>query len=116
MMEREEQEVDVNIPSTVTAVVAEFADRPKAEAAEDALVAAGFSPEQVSFVARGAENEGGKFIPGKLLITVHAEGRDKDAERILRDGGATKVTCGLVSATGEVLEEQVEEREEASSA
>lgn len=110
------QDQDVNIPSTVTAVVAEFADRAKAEAAEDALVTAGFSAEQVSFVARGAEHEGGKFIPGKLLITVHAEGRDEDAERILRDGGATSVKCGHVSATGEVLEENAGEREEAGSA
>jgi hypothetical protein len=113
-MAMDQQETDVNIPSTVTAVVAEFGDRNQAEAAVDALEEAGFDSNKVSFVARGAETVDGKFVPGVLLITVHAEGRDADAERILRSGGATKVTCGLVSATGEVLEES-EMREEASS-
>lgn len=111
-----EPEHDVNIPSTAAAVVAEFGDRDKAESAVDALEGAGFSSEQVSFVARGAEHDGEKFIPGTLLITVHPDGRADDAERILRDGGATNVKSGLVSATGEVLEEHVEEREEAGSA
>jgi hypothetical protein len=114
VMDDRQTEQDVNIPSTVTAIVAEFGDRDKAESVVDALEAAGFSPDQVSFVARGAEHEGDKFIPGVLLITVHADGRDNDATRILKEGGATKVTSGLVSATGEVLDES-EVREEASS-
>lgn len=112
VMDRAEQ--DVNIPSTVTAVVAEFQDRDKAEAVVDTLERAGFNADQVSFVARGAEHDGDKFIPGALLITVHADGRDDDAMRILREAGASTVKCGLVSATGEVLEES-EAREEASS-
>lgn len=100
-----EHEMDVNIPATVTAVVAEFGARDKADLAMDELTKAGFSSEQVSFVARGAEHDGDRFIPGMLLVTVHAEGRNEDAERILRGAGAKKVTSGLVSATGEVLEE-----------
>lgn len=107
-------EQDVNIPSTVTSVVAEFGDRDKAEVVVDTLEGAGFNADQVSFVARGAEHDGDKFIPGVLLITVHADGRDDEAMRILKTGGALKVKCGLVSATGEVLEES-EVRGEASS-
>jgi hypothetical protein len=113
-MVMDRQETDVNIPSTVTAIVAEFGDRDKAESVVDALEAGGFSSDQVSFVARGAEHDGDKFIPGVLLITVHADGRNDQAIRILNEGGATKVTSGLVSATGEVLEES-QVREEASS-
>ncbi len=115
-MATERSDLDVNIPSTATAVVAEFQDRDHADGAVDALAKAGFKPEQVSFVARGAEHDGDRFIPGALLVTVHPDGRDADAERILRSGGATKVTTGLISATGEVIEEHAEEREEASSA
>ena len=109
------KEQDVNIPSTATAVVAEFSDRDQAEAAVDKLEGSGFAPDQVSFVARGAEHDGDKFVPGTLLITVHADGRDDDAARILREQGASTVKSGLISATGEVLEEKAEEREEASS-
>lgn len=108
-MAMDHPEVDVNIPSTVTAVVAEFQDRDQADKAVEALTRAGFGSEQVSFVARGAEHDGEKFIPGTLLITVHAEGRDQEAMRVLRDEGASKVTSGLVSATGEVLQEHAAE-------
>ena len=108
-MATEQRDLDVNIPASATAVVAEFGDRGMADRAVESLTKAGFSPEQVSFVARGAEHDGDRFIPGTLLITVHADGRDADAERVLRDSGATKVTCGLVSATGEVLEETAPE-------
>lgn len=100
-----DREMDVHIPATVTAVVAEFGERDKADDAMDRLERSGFDSEQVSFVARGAEHDAGRFIPGSLLVTVHADGRNEDAERILRGAGATKVTSGLVSATGEVLEE-----------
>jgi hypothetical protein len=103
--------------ATPTAVVAEFHDRDQAESAVAALERSGSSPEEVSLVARGAEHEGDKFIPGTLLITVHAHGREDAVVRILREKGASKVTSGLISATGEVMEERdlVEEREEASS-
>ena len=114
-MTTEHSDLDVNIPSTASAVVAEFQDRGQADTAVDSLAKAGFKPEQVSFVARGAEHDGDRFIPGALLITVHPDGRDADAERILRAGGALKVSTGLISATGEVIEEHAEEREEASS-
>lgn len=107
-----DKDQDVNIPSTATAVVAEFGERDQAEKAVDALERSGFDPDQVSFVARGAEHEGETFVPGMLLITVHASGRDADAIRILREQGASAVKSGLISATGEVIEE----REEASSA
>lgn len=114
---RETEPQGVNIPATATAVVAEFGDRDQAESAVEALEASGFSTEQVSLVARGAEHDGEKFIPGMLLITVHADGRDADATRILQERGAGKVTAGLISATGEVLDERdlAEEREEAGS-
>lgn len=115
MDKRETEPIDVNIPSTVMAVVAEFGDRDRAEAAVEAIVQSGFRPEQVSFVARGAEHDGEKFVPGALLVTVHADRRDNDAMRILEEHGATKVTCGVISATGEVIEER-EIEEEASSA
>ena len=114
VMDRQ-QESEVNIPSTVIAVVAEFAQRERADSAVEAITQAGFRPEQVSFVARGAEHDGDKFIPGALLVTVHADGRDRDAMRILEEHGATKVKCGVISATGEVIEER-EIEEEASSA
>jgi hypothetical protein len=107
---------DVNIPSTTTAVVAEFVERGKADDAVEALGKEGFRPEQVSFVARGAEHDGERFIPGALLVTVHPDGRMDDAERVLRQAGAANIRSGLVSATGEVIEERAEEREEASSA
>lgn len=108
-------ESEVNIPSTVIAVVAEFAQRDQADNAVEAIVKAGFGAHQVSFVARGADHDGEKFIPGALLVTVHADGRDRDAMRILREHGATSVKCGVISATGEVIEER-EPEEEASSA
>jgi len=116
-MVMDRQETDVNIPSTVIAVVAEFAQRDQADDAVEAIVEAGFGTHQVSFVARGAAHDGDKFIPGALLVTVHADGRDRDAMRILQEHGATKVKCGVISATGEVIEEREleEEREEASS-
>lgn len=114
-MVMDRQGTDVNIPSTVIAVVAEFGQREQADSAVEAITEAGFRPEQVSFVARGAEYEGDKFIPGALLVTVHADGRDRDAMRILQENGATKVKCGVISATGEVIEER-ELEEEASSA
>ncbi|MGH2377046.1 MAG: hypothetical protein ACRDGT_01065 [Candidatus Limnocylindria bacterium] len=106
---------EVNIPSTTNAVVAEFEQRDKADGAVEALGRAGFKPEQVSFVARGAEHDGEKFIPGTLLVTVHPDGRNDDAERVLREQGAKEIRSGKISATGEVIEERAEEREEASS-
>jgi hypothetical protein len=114
-MPTDQNERDVNIPSAGAAVVAEFQDRAKADKAVDALAKAGFATDQISFVARGAEHEGDKFIPGVLMITVHPDGRADAASRVLREQGAAKVTSGMVSATGEVLEEGEREREEASS-
>lgn len=110
-----QQGSEVNIPSTAIAVVAEFAQRDQADNAVEAIIEQGFASHQVSFVARGAEHDGDKFIPGALLVTVHAEGRHKDAMRVLLAHGATKVKCGVISATGEVIEER-ELEEEASSA
>jgi len=104
-----DHEQEVNIPSTATVVVAEFSDRDQAEAAVEALEKAGFNAEQVSFVARGAEHDGERFIPGTLLITVHTDGRDDDAMRVLREQGASTVKSGLISATGEVIEEHTTE-------
>jgi hypothetical protein len=114
-MPTDQNEQDVNIPSAEAAVVAEFQDRAKADKAVEALGKAGFGTEQISFVARGAETEGDKFIPGVLMITVHPDGRADDATRVLHEQGAAKVTSGMVSATGEVLDVGEREREAASS-
>ena len=114
-MTTDREEMDVKIPSDVTAVVAEFADRGAAERCVEALTRSGFGTDQISFVARGAETVNGRFVPGTLLITVHATGREGAAERILRDGGAREIKRGSVSAVGEVVEEGAAEREEATT-
>lgn len=108
-------EESIKIPSDVQAVVAKFGDRRRADAAVEALTAAGFGTDQITFVARGAETVDGVFKPGVLMITVHASGRDEEAVRVLRRSGATDVEQGFVSATGEV--ESLEAmREDARSA
>jgi hypothetical protein len=113
-MASDREEMDVKIPSDVTAVVAEFADRGAAERCVEELTRAGFGTDQISFVARGAETVNGRFVPGALLITVHATGREDRAERVLRGGGARDVKRGSVSAVGDVVEEGAE-REEATA-
>lgn len=90
-MATDREELDVKIPSDVTAVVAEFADRNAAERCVETLTRKGFGTDQISFVARGAETVDGRFVPGALLITVHATGREDEAERVLRDAGAHEV-------------------------
>lgn len=98
-------DLELNIPSSAGAVVAEFADRSAADRSVDALARAGFGTDQISFVARGAETVDGTFIPGALMITVHPGGRERDAIRILREHGASAVKTGMISATGDVVEE-----------
>jgi hypothetical protein len=94
---------EVHVPSEHVAVVAMFADRDAAEAAIDALLARGFTDDQLSLVARGAETDAsGKFVPGGLMVTVSAKGRERDAERILRDHEAREVTTNRIGATGKV--------------
>lgn len=100
---------ELKIPNEVTAVVAEFAERPQAESAIEELLKAGFTNEQATFVARGADHVEGKFVPGALLVTVHGDERNDEAVRILRKAGALKVKTGRISATSEVLEEHAEE-------
>jgi hypothetical protein len=93
----------VNIPSEHVAVVAMFADREVAETAVDALLAEGFTDDQISLVARGAgTDESGKFVPGGLMVTVRAKGRERDAERIVKEHNAREVTMNRIGATGEV--------------
>ena len=93
----------VNIPSQHVAVVAMFADREVAETAVDALLAEGFTDDQISLVARGAgTDESGKFVPGGLRVTVRAKGRERDAERIVKEHEAREVTMNRIGATGEV--------------
>jgi len=93
----------VNIPSEHVAVVAMFADREVAETAVDALLAEGFTDDQISLVARGAgTDESGKFVPGGLMVTVRAKGRERDAERIVKEHKAREVTMNRIGATGEV--------------
>ena len=114
-MSIEPRESEVRIPSEVHAVVAAFADRPKAEGAVEALTKIGFRTDQISLVARGAEEVDGRFVPGTLMITLHATGREDEAERTLRSSGATTVSRGRLSATGAVVEEGEKEPEEATS-
>ena len=93
----------VNVPSEHVAVVAMFADREAAEAAVDALLDQRFTDDQISLVARGAgTDESGKFLPGGLMVTVSAKGRERDAERILKEHEAREVTTNRIGATGEV--------------
>ncbi len=99
----ETQSEQVNIPSEHVAVVAMFADREVAETAVDALLAEGFTDDQISLVARGAgTDQSGKFVPGGLMVTVRAKGRERDAERILKEHEAREVTTNRIGATGEV--------------
>jgi hypothetical protein len=106
-METEPNEVqEVQVPSEHVAVVAMFADRDAAESAVDALLAKGFTDDQVSLVARGAEtDEQGKFVPGGLMVTVSAKSREDEAERVLREHEARDVTTNRIGATGKVGEE-----------
>jgi hypothetical protein len=99
----ETQSEQVNIPSEHVAVVAMFADREVAETAVDALLAEGFTEDQISLVARGAgADESGKFVPGGLMVTVRAKGRERDAERIVKEHNAREVTMNRIGVTGEV--------------
>jgi hypothetical protein len=106
-MEKRADEVqEVNVPSEHVAVVAMFPDRDSAEAAVDALHESGFTDDQISLVARGAgTDESGKFVPGGLLVTVSAKGREGEAERVLRAHEALEVTTNRIGATGKVGEE-----------
>jgi hypothetical protein len=106
-METRENEVqEVNVPSEHVAVVAIFADRDTAETAVDALQEKGFTDDQISLVARGAStDDNGKFVPGGLMVTVSAKGREDEAERVLREHNAREVTTNRIGATGKVGEE-----------
>jgi hypothetical protein len=100
---RKPEPTDVHVPSEHVAIVAMFNDRDAAEAAIDALLSAHFADDQISLVARGAGNDdSGKFVPGGLMVTVLATGREGEAERVLRDHEAREVTTNRVGATGEV--------------
>jgi hypothetical protein len=106
METRADETQEVNVPSEHVAVVAMFVDRDTAETAVDALLAKGFTDDQVSLVARGAEtDESGKFVPGGLMVTVSAKGREDEAERMLKEQGARDVTTNRIGATGRVGEE-----------
>jgi len=106
-METRSNEVqEVQVPSEHVAVVAIFADRETAETAVDALLERGFTDDQISLVARGADtDENGKFVPGGLMVTVRAEDRESEAERVLREHEAREVTTNRIGATGRVGEE-----------
>ena len=106
-METKSDEVqEVQVPSEHVAVVAMFADRETAESAVDALLERGFTDDQISLVARGAAtDDNGKFVPGGLMVTVSATGREDEAERVLREHKAREVTTNRIGATGKVGEE-----------
>jgi hypothetical protein len=106
MEPRSDEVQEVNVPSEHVAVVAMFADRDTAETAVDALLERGFTDDQISLVARGAEtDESGKFVPGGLMVTVTAKGREADAEKVLKEHEAREVTTNRIGATGKVGEE-----------
>jgi hypothetical protein len=106
METRSDQAQEVNVPSEHVAVVAMFADRETAETAVDALLADRFTDDQISLVARGADTDpSGKFLPGGLMVTVSAKGREDEAERVLRQHEAREVTTNRIGATGKVGEE-----------
>jgi len=106
METRSDDVQEVQVPSEHVAVVAMFADRETAERAVDGLLERGFTDDQISLVARGAEtDENGKFVPGGLMVTVSAENRQDEAERLLRGHEARDVTTNRIGATGKVGEE-----------
>ena len=106
METRSDEVQEVQVPSEHVAVVAIFADRETAETAVDALLERGFTDDQISLVARGADtDENGKFVPGGLMVTVRAEDRESEAERVLREHEAREVTTNRIGATGRVGEE-----------
>lgn len=106
METRSDEAQEVQVPSEHVAVVAMFADRETAESAVDALLARGFTDDQISLVARGAETDDrGTFVPGGLMVTVSAKDREDEAERILREREAREVTTNRIGATGRVGEE-----------
>lgn len=109
-MGTDREELDVNIPSAATAVVAEFDDRDAADKAVDLLTKKGFGTDQLSVVARGAGEHEGVFKPGVLMLTVHPGDREAEAMACLRDAGAHDIRHGIVSATGDVLEESEAEQ------
>jgi hypothetical protein len=106
METRSDEVQEVQVPSEHVAVVAMFADRDTAETAVDALLERGFTDDQISLVARGADtDENGKFVPGGLMVTVSAKGREHEAEGVLRKNKAREVTTNRIGATGKVGEE-----------
>jgi hypothetical protein len=106
METRSDEAQEVQVPSEHVAVVAIFADRETAETAVDGLLERGFTDDQISLVARGADtDEDGKFVPGGLMVTVSAEDREGEAEVILREHEAREVTTNRIGATGRVGEE-----------
>lgn len=105
-MESKNETQEVQLPSEHVAVVAMFSDRAAAETAVDALLERGFTDDQISLVARGAQtDESGAFVPGGLMVTVSAKGREDEAERVLREHEAREVTTNRIGATGKVGEE-----------
>jgi len=103
-MSTDREQLDVNIPSAATAVVAEFHDREHADRAVETLTKQGFGTDQISLVARGAGEYDGKFQPGVLMLTVHSGGKDIEVMEQLRRLGAHSVRTGVISATGDVLQ------------
>jgi hypothetical protein len=106
MESRTDATPEVQVPSEHVAVVAMFADRAAAENAVDALLERGFTDDQISLVARGAETDAsGRFVPGGLMVTVTAKSREEEAERVLKEHEAREVTTNRIGATGRVGEE-----------
>src|SRR2546428_12505494 len=99
----ERQSEQVNVPSEHVAVVAMFADREIAETAVEALLAEGFSDDQISLDARGARtDDSGKFAAGGAMVPGGAEARGRAGDRLLRaHGGREGATTGTAGA-GEV--------------
>ena len=99
--------------SASTPIIAEFEDRDQVDRVVEQLTKSGFATDQVSVVARGAGERDGHFQPGAIMLTVRAGAREDEAMRILRGAKPRALTHGLLSVTGDLLEEhEVEETAE----
>lgn len=91
--------------SASTPILAEFADRDQVDRVVEALAKSGFSTDQFSIVSRGAGEHDGVFQPGAIMLTLRAGDREAEAVRILRAAKPRALRHGLLSVTGDVLEE-----------
>ncbi len=87
-------------------IVAEFEARDQVDRVVEQLTKSGFGTDQFSIVARGAGERDGVFQPGAIMLTLRAGAREPEALRILRAAKPRGLSHGLLSVTGDVLEER----------